>query len=440
MILNFTNYLSEASLYEVYLMEAEKKAKISNDDKGKLHELLLAAHLHPETTDKNLRLPSHFRAEGEEAKAAGHAGSPQFVHDKLRKKVGEEAYQQIYAHAKQTAGEVKKTLQEQGHLDKNTMIGDVHWTSNRDRENKAGDHQNLVKQKDTNSNADLIVSVHRKNKDGTRGDLVSYHGISAKYGTNKDPNYKNPGTDSLEKMAGLREGRISEIMAPHHQFMEHLGYSGTIDERHAQYKMQKMPINESKEMLATLKNKVKKGEQLTSEEMAMHTHLPSFINMHDSQPTAKAKKEFLDNERSIADKADESKRKHLGLVSKELTNSLIEKTKDDGKGSADAALRKQIMGDVSPKTIIPHLVAQSHVQEDGSVNSIVHDSADIAKNHLDKYERLHVATDRTGAVVIRGYEKGAPAGEKPHTVATYGLKTQSGPHKNINGTLTGISG
>ena len=29
MILNFTNYLSKASLYEAYLMEAEKKAKIS---------------------------------------------------------------------------------------------------------------------------------------------------------------------------------------------------------------------------------------------------------------------------------------------------------------------------------------------------------------------------------------------------------------------------
>ena len=110
MILNFTNYLSKASLFEAYLMEAEKKAKISNDDKGKLHELLLAAHLHPETTDKNLRLPSHYRATGEEARAAGHAGDPQHVHDKLRKKVGEEAYQQIYAHAKQTAGEVKKTL------------------------------------------------------------------------------------------------------------------------------------------------------------------------------------------------------------------------------------------------------------------------------------------------------------------------------------------
>ena len=440
MILNFTNYLSEASLYEVYLLEAEKKAKISNDDKGKLHELLLAAHLHPETTDKNLRLPSHFRATGEEATEAGHAGDPQYVHDKLRKKVGEEAYQQIYAHAKQTAGEVKKTLQEQGHLDKNTMIGDVHWTSNRDRENKAGDHENLVGQKDLNSNADLIVSVHRKNKDGTRGDLVSYQGVSAKYGTNKDPNYKNPGADTLEKMSGLREGRISEIMAPHHKFMEHLGYHGTADERTAQYKMQKMPINESKEMLANLKNKVKKGEQLTPREIAMHTHLPSFINMHDSQPTAKAKKEFLDNESAIADKADESKRAHMALVGKELTNSLIEKTKDNGNGSADAALRKQIRGDVSPKTIIPHLVAHSHVQEDGSANSLVHDSADIATNHLNKYERLHVATDRKGAVVIRGYEKGAPAGGKPHTVATYGLKTQNGPHKPIGATLTGISG
>ena len=42
MILKFTNYLSEASLYEVYLLEAEKKAKLSSDDKGKLHFFLKA--------------------------------------------------------------------------------------------------------------------------------------------------------------------------------------------------------------------------------------------------------------------------------------------------------------------------------------------------------------------------------------------------------------
>ena len=436
MILKFTNYLAEASLYEVYLMEAEKQAKVSNDDKGKLHELLLAAHLHPETTADNLKLPSHFRAKGPEAEEKGHAGSPQFVHDKLRKKIGEEAYQEINGHAKQTAGVIKEKLKDEGHLDKNTMIGDVHWTSNRDTEGTAGDHENLTKVKDVNSNADLIASVHRKNKDGTRGDLIGYHPISAKYGTNKEPNYKNPGTDSLEKMAGLRTGRIAEIMAPHHQYMENLGYHGTIDERHAQYKMQKAPIKESKELLAKLKNKVKKGEKLIPDEIAMHLHLPSFINMHDSQPTAQAKKEFLDNEKAIAAKADESKRKHLGLVSKELTSGLIDKYKDNGNGSADKGLRQLISSHVSPNTVLPHIIAHSHVQEDGSAKSLIHDASDVAKNHLDKYKRLHVATDRSGAVVIRGFDEGGNL----HNVATYGLKTQSGPHKNINGTLTGISG
>jgi hypothetical protein len=183
-------------------------------------------------------------------------------------------------------------------------------------------------------------------------------------------------------------------------------------------------------MLTKLKAKVKKGEQLNAEEQAFHTHLPSFIETHDAHPDAKSRKEFLDNERSIADKADQSKKDHLRMVSKELQKGMIEKHGDD----PDAGLRKQIMDDVSPATLIPHLVAQTHVQKDGSAESLVHDSADIAKNHLSKFKNLHVADDVESGLVIRGYDE---AGNL-HNVATYGLKTQSGPHKNINATLTGI--
>jgi hypothetical protein len=87
---------------------------------------------------------------------------------------------------------------------------------------------------------------------------------------------------------------------------------------------------------------------------------------------------------------------------------------------------------VSPKTVIPHSVAHSWVQDSGEAKPVIHDMHHIADQHLDKFERLHVATDRAGAVVIRGYDK--ETGERKN-VATYGLKTQSGPHKNINGTL-----
>jgi hypothetical protein len=114
----------------------------------------------------------------------------------------------------------------------------------------------------------------------------------------------------------------------------------------------------------------------------------------------------------------------------------ILENKDNGNGSADKGLRQLISSHVSPNTVLPHIIAHSHVQEDGSAKSLIHDASDVAKNHLDKYERLHVATDRSGAVVIRGFDEGGNL----HNVATYGLKTQSGPHKNINGTLTGISG
>jgi hypothetical protein len=422
MIPQFKSFLSEATLYEDYLMEAALSGGLSNDDKGKLHELLLAKYLHP---DK--KLPEHFRAEGPEAEEKGHAGSPQGVHDKLMNKVGPDAYKEIDSHAQKTAKALTDDLKARGITSDKVKIGGVHWTSNRDRPGAKGDHEKLTGVKDTNSNADLILSLHDKN-----GKIMDYHGVSAKYGANEKPNYKNPGMDSLENMAGLRKGRISEIMKPHHKYMENLGYHGTIDERHAQYKLDKMPIKDVMDLHQQLKAKIKKGEKLKPDEVAMSKHIPTFVNAYNSQKDTESKKQFLYQAKARADEADKSKREHLGMIGKELSKSLIEKTKDDGKGSADAALREQIRNDVSPKTVIPHSVAHSWVQDSGEAKPVIHDMHHIADQHLDKFERLHVATDRAGAVVIRGYDK--DTGERKN-VATYGLKTQSGPHKNINGTL-----
>jgi len=158
MIPQFKSFLSEATLYEDYLMEAALSGGLSNDDKGKLHELLLAKHLHP---DK--QLPEHFRAEGPEAEEKGHAGSPQGVHDKLMNKVGPEAYNEIDSHAKQTAKALTDEMKANGVTSNKAKIGSVHWTSNRDRPGAKGDHEKLTGVKDVNSNADLMLSLHDKN-------------------------------------------------------------------------------------------------------------------------------------------------------------------------------------------------------------------------------------------------------------------------------------
>jgi hypothetical protein len=101
---------------------------------------------------------------------------------------------------------------------------------------------------------------------------------------------------------------------------------------------------------------------------------------------------------------------------------------------SDPELRQIIKNNVSAKTIIPHTVAHSHIEEDtGKSNPIIKNSQDIADNHLDKFEGLHIAQKEGSAVTIKGYHKET---KKLTNVATFGLKSQSGPHKGVNATLT----
>ena len=55
-MLNFKSFLKEETL----LVEKALSSAVDSDDKGKLHEILLSKHLHPET-----KLPDHHRAESE---------------------------------------------------------------------------------------------------------------------------------------------------------------------------------------------------------------------------------------------------------------------------------------------------------------------------------------------------------------------------------------
>ena len=409
MISKFLTFLTED-----FLVEAASSS-VASDDKGKLHELLLAKYLHP-----NQQLPEHHRSMSE---IEGHAGTPTQVHDKLKAKIGEEAYNEIDSHAQSTAKALIDHLKKNGHINKDISIGDVHWTSNRDMPNKPGDHEKTTGVKDVNSNADIIATLKDK-----KGNIVGYHGISAKYGTNKEPNYKNPGMDTLEKMSGLESGTINKMMQKHHNDMEKLGYNGVVDDRHAKYKIDVMGPDKAKEEKARLDTLVKTGRKLSGKEKYLHSNLDTYLKAYKGSSD---KAGFLAAAKERVNTSEDSARGARAAVAKRITDSLDDKTK--ATGNQDKALRNMLKEHLSPPTVIPHTVAHSWVQEEGSSVPIVKNAESVANDHLDKFEGLHVAKDKAGgSITIRGYNK---ATNKLTNVATYGLKSQSGPHKNINGTL-----
>ncbi|NBP02265.1 MAG: hypothetical protein EBU90_19520 [Proteobacteria bacterium] len=422
----FISWPNTALFTTKYLEEGKKPeskaatAGVAADDKGKMHELLLSKYLHPEQ-----RLPEHHRSESENDE---YAGTPIQVHDRLMKKMGEDAYKEIDSHAKATASELKRYLKDNGYIDKDVDIGNVHWTSNRDTEKSKGDHEKTTGVKDINSNADIILTLKNKKT----GKIVGYHGVSAKYGSEKEPNYKNPGMDTLEKMSGLESGTISKMLEPHKQAMAKLGYDGTIDERHAKYKVDSMGINKAAAEKKRLDTLVGSGRKLSLKERILHSHLSSFIDSFNSKKSPEDKQAFLQQAKDRATTAENSARTARAGIAKAISQSLDQKSRHS-KGGSDSYLRELIRSHVSPKTIIPHTIAHSWVQTNGSAKPLVKSSEDVANNHLDNFEGLHVAMDKAGgSITIKGYHKDT---KKLTNVATYGLKSQSGPHKGLNATL-----
>lgn len=351
-LLGFRKYLSESS---ILLAEAKAESVNStNDDKGKLHELLLAKHLHPDS--KNPELPSHHRSENEE-----YGGTPKQVHDRLKDKLGSDAYNEIDKHAKKTAEAVKK------HIGNDHEITNVHWTSNRDTANKKGDHEKTTGVKDTNSNADIIVTSRHK-KTGK----IHYHPISAKYGTQAQPNFKNAGLDSMEKQVGAKKGAISKHSDAHNARMKKLGYKGTQAANHKQWKEDR----------------------------------------DSSDPKKRAK----------AVKAVQSSLEARKAMAREHESHL--------SGKSDSELREHIRNNVSPSTHHPHILAHSHVHSDSSSTASVQDASHVSDNHLNNYEKLHAKKGTGITSEIWGTHKKTGKLKK---VAEQIFKGTSGPQKGIAG-------
>jgi len=376
-MIRFNTYLKEMQLKESFLLEEESSGNES-DDKGKLHEILLAKHLHPKK-----ELPEHFRSESENPE---HSGTAAQVYQKLSDKMGKTAHDKVDKDAKATAEAVLAHLKKHGGLPEGHKITGVHWTSNRDRENKAGDHEKLTKKKDVNSNADLILtSTHSKTG------AVAHHPISAKYGAHK-PNYKNAGLDSLEKQAGHKAGTYTSIQKEHEKYSEKLGYSGSQAQKHKQYKEDKTHLDR---------------------EMADHKESESTKPFKPKHPQAirahAAEKSSLDARQKIA--------------------------RDHDKGMAeksDEELRNHIRSQVSPPTHLPHIIAHSKTKENGTTESNVSNASHMADEHLNKFHKLHVKSGSGISSTIYGTHK-ETGKVMPMPVASQTFKSSSGPHKGTAG-------
>lgn len=404
-MLQFKNFLTEQ---EQLLVERALSQDLESDDKGKLHELLLAKHLHPDQ-----RLPEHHRSFSEHDE---HAGTPQQVHDRLMKKIGGAAYNEIDQHASQTARALKDHLEQNGHIGNGVHIGDVHWTSNPDKPNVAGDHEKTTGVKDVNSNADLIVTLHDKN-----GKKVGFHGVSAKYGSN-EPNYRNPGLDSMEKTAGLSKGTMKALTDTHHEHMEKLGYQGSADVKNIQYKIDKMGHQKAKQEFEKHQAVLDQGKTLSRKNKIMHEQLTHYFDVHKSLKP-KDQGAFEQKAQARAAAAEASALVAKQSAAKAFAGGLAKKSDDE--------LREVIRNHVSAPTHIPHTVAHSRVKDNGTAVSDIKPSHGIADEHLAHLKDLHVVHQGTTAV-IRGTH--AQTG-KIVRAATFTVKSSSGPHKSLVGTF-----
>jgi transposase len=352
----------------------------ASDDKGKLHELLLSKHLHSKK-----RLPEHHRSESDD-----YGGTPQQVHDRLQQKMNPNSYKEIDSHAKQNSEAIRKYIKNNPEFNGHD-ISNIHWTSNRDTVKKSGDHEKTTGIRDPNANADLIVTL-RHPKTGA----IKHVGVSAKYGTEVQPNYRNDGLAALEQKGGLKPGTLTDIQKAHDQDMaDRLGYTGTKKERHAQYKI---------------------GRKLKGEERA-------------------AWKEKTGSNKGFIPKKKESKRARDAEDASVLARKKMARHLDAGLGNMnDDQLRNFIRGQVSPPTKIHHIVAHSQVQDDGSAVSHVGDMSRIADTHLDNFQNLRVKKGNGIYTQIVGDYRG-----KERPVAQQILKTGSGPVKGSAGAFKLVS-
>lgn len=472
-MLNFKSFLKEHTVYtQQYLLENDlleeqwdmlneesKVKKVEADDKGKLYELLTSGYLHPKsgdgfhskTTDGGMQLPSHHRAFADNP---DHAGTPEQVHDKLRKKVGEEAYQEINRHSHQMAQKVKAHLKKHGHIGTDGLeIGDSFWTSNPDKVDRngrpiAGDHQATTGIHDPNAKGDMMVRFHKRDSSGKlitdesgNPKPFGHHAFSAKYGYSKEANLANMGLDTIEKYANLPSGTFEEHQKVHRKAMDELGHHGSADQRNIQSKIDAMDLEDSKDKKGETvpgiyseharleaKDKVK---PLVGKEKIMHEHLGKFIEAGKTHPGGiKALKTYAFGRHTLAKKsADDATKKVAADAAIGLHGS--EPNTPEGNAARTDRLKGILHKIVSPPTKVEHTIIHSHVGAKGEAEHHVMPMAGMGERHTSQFSEMRVRHNGGNSFVFEGKlnKPGHPKHGQFINAATITTKTGSGIHK-----------
>jgi len=398
--------------------------KIGSDDPGKLYETEVANELHPK---KNVE---HFRSKSENEE---HAGTPKQVNQRLKTKVGPEIAKRIKSDATASVSSLRTSLTQRGILGgrRGIRIKNSHWTSN------PGDVEKLTGQRDTNSNADVMLTLEDKN-----GKHAGFHGISLKHGAQK-PNYRNPGINDIEKMTGAKKGSVSKHWDAHNERMSsELGYEGAAAKKHAQFKADTFSIDRARKEHAGLQAKVDAGKTLKPKDRYLHEELSSHLTKYDSLKSQKSKDAYVGKRQARGTAAMQSSQEARNSMAKEAATSLAKTTAPtvNGKkvsltkpdhGLDDSALRDFVKQRISPPTVHPHTTVHAELRPDGSTRVHVTPSDQLADEHLQNFQHLHVV-HQTSRVVIKGRHK---VTGRIQNVATLNVKGSSGPHMGANGTF-----
>lgn len=186
-----------------------------SDAKGKLFEILVGSHLKHGKNEKGYasKFLTHYRDED--------GKSPEAIHNSIKQELENRhpgMYDEINEHAAGAADHLRNNMKDDGHH----TIHDIAWTS------QPSDHQSFTGIEDPNSDADIMIKTNK-----------GPHGISLKYGSQKQPNLRNPGLNTIESLAGVKRGEITSLYNDHQNKIRELGFDGTISQNHKKYKENK---------------------------------------------------------------------------------------------------------------------------------------------------------------------------------------------------------
>jgi len=171
------------------LLEEKRQGAKQSDDEGKMFEILSGYHLNGQNH------MSHYREEGK---------TPKNIHDEIKDRIGEEAYNRINNHASNMAQKIHDHLHSMGYKGK---IRKVVWTSQK------SDIKHFTGKDDPNNESDVMVEYHHA--PGSTKNGIEHVGYSMKYANNA-VTLKNNTPATISHTYGVN----SESMLSHHN--EHM--------------------------------------------------------------------------------------------------------------------------------------------------------------------------------------------------------------------------